>query len=89
VQEFDVSAARHVPPVNVFSAIHHVWATDPSKSAHRTLKARQDFRNAMWIRLIDARLRLPRLATGLADCVRPSLAIEEPRGPRELISVHS
>jgi hypothetical protein len=88
MEKLDITAARHDPAVQVLSPLVHVRSTNPSEAADCPLKSNEHFRHSVRICLVHTRVRLACPAALGGNRVRPTLAIEEPRGPGELVSIH-
>ena len=87
VQRLDIPTTRELPPIEVESAI---LLGRPAETPHvdGRPKAMEDRWDAVWIRLVDARLGLCSPSTLRLSETRPSLTVEEARRPRELVRVH-
>src|SRR2546428_6028260 len=88
MQKLDVAAARDVPAVQVDPSFFDVRPADRAESADGTLKSEQHLGDTIRVGLVDPRHRLSRAASFLPRQIRPTFAVEEPCGPRELVSIH-
>ncbi|HYR93026.1 MAG TPA: hypothetical protein VEP48_02380 [Methylomirabilota bacterium] len=88
MKNLDVTAARHIPAIEILPSLVEIRPTDSAEPAKRGLEAQQDRWHAVRVGLIDARLRLPRTPALRTDCVGPALAVEEPSSPRKVVSIH-
>jgi hypothetical protein len=58
VQQFDVAAARHLPPIQVDAPFFDPRPSDATEAAKRVLEALQGGGHAIGIGLVHARVRL-------------------------------
>src|SRR5437868_3881399 len=80
-----VAAARH-PPVQRLASLLELRSAD-APHAHRVTEPEQHLGNPVETRLVDLRLRLSGPPALLTDRCRPPVAVEESRGPRQLVLV--
>src|SRR3981081_2669016 len=78
----DVCVRRGFPPVEILFAFLELRTFQPT-NADDPMKLQQDPRHPFGASLIDAGL------DPAAGPIRPPLAIEEPRSPRELVPIHA
>ncbi len=88
MQQFHVAHTRYFPAIQIDATRFDVWASDTSEPGNRRSKANEGFRDAIWVGLVDPRVWARLVAVALTDLIRPSLSVEKPRGPRELVAIH-